>query len=97
MIDVGAKNVYFACDECGICEQLERRLQVAHELGEDLQFDHCGCDKASSAPVSSIRRGRPGHSSSVFQTKWFVAAKTFLRKEPDIERSLTIGGRLIRR
>lgn len=45
MIDVGAKNVYFACDECGICEQLERRLQVAHELGEDLQFDHCGCDK----------------------------------------------------
>lgn len=45
MIDVGAKNVYFACDECGICEQLERRLQVAHELGEDLQFDHCSCDK----------------------------------------------------
>lgn len=48
MIDVGAKNVYFACDECGICEQLERRLQVAHELGEDLQFDHCGCDKVDA-------------------------------------------------
>ena len=45
MIDVGAKSVYFACDECGICEQLERRLQVAHELGEDLQFDHCSCGK----------------------------------------------------
>lgn len=48
MIDVGAKNVYFACDECGICEQLERRLQDAHELGEDLQFDYCGCDKVDA-------------------------------------------------
>lgn len=45
MIDVGAESVCFACDECGICEQLERRLRVAHELGGDLQFDHCSCDK----------------------------------------------------
>lgn len=37
MIDVGANNVYFACDEF--------RLQVAHESGECLQFDHCSCDK----------------------------------------------------
>lgn len=43
MIDVG--NVSFACDECGICEQLEWRSQVAQELGETLQFDHCSCAK----------------------------------------------------
>ena len=29
MIDVGAKTVCFACDECGIHEQVERRMQVA--------------------------------------------------------------------
>ena len=43
MIDVG--NVSFACDECGICEQLEWRSRVAQELGETLQFDHCSCAK----------------------------------------------------
>jgi len=45
MIDVGAKSVCFACDECGIHEQIERRMQVARELGENLQYDHCSCDK----------------------------------------------------
>ena len=45
MIDIRAKNICFACDECGACEQLEHKLQVAHEHGEDLQFDHCSCDK----------------------------------------------------
>lgn len=45
MIDVGAKTVCFACDECGIHEQVERRMQVARELGENLQYDHCSCDK----------------------------------------------------
>lgn len=46
MIDVG--NMYFVCDECGICEQLEWRLQVARELGKALQFDHCSCDKVGT-------------------------------------------------
>ena len=45
MIDVGAKSVCFVCDECGIHEQIERRMQVARELGENLQYDHCSCDK----------------------------------------------------
>ena len=45
MIDVGVKTVCFACDECGIHEQVERRMQVARELGENLQYDHCSCDK----------------------------------------------------
>lgn len=48
MISVGTWNggeTYFACDECGICEQLERRMQIAREYGEDVQFDHCSCDK----------------------------------------------------
>lgn len=39
MIDVGAKTVCFACDECGIHEQVERRIQVARELGENLQYE----------------------------------------------------------
>lgn len=45
MIDVGAKSVCFACDECGIHEQIECRMRVARELGENLQYDHCSCDK----------------------------------------------------
>lgn len=45
MIDVGAKSVCFACDECGIQEQIEHRMQVACELGKNLQYDHCSCDK----------------------------------------------------
>ena len=163
MIDIRAKNICFACDECGACEQLEHKLQVAHEHGEDLQFDHCSCDKIGTeffaggycedalskslqkgtgvsvkqgvhtdvrcaaellrstvtgiigftalifvgigramslflVPVSSIRRIRQtSHSSNVCQTKRFVAVQTFLRKEQDTERSLTTGGRLIRR
>lgn len=34
MIDVGAKTVCFACDECGIHEQVERRMQVARTFDE---------------------------------------------------------------
>ena len=49
MVKVGTtwdnKRKYFACDECGICEQFERRMNIANELGECLQFDHCSCDK----------------------------------------------------
>lgn len=45
MIDVGSKTRYFACDECGICEQLGRRLRCAEETGTELQFDHCSCGK----------------------------------------------------
>lgn len=45
MIDVGSETCYFACDECGICEQLGRRLRCAEETGTELQFDHCSCDK----------------------------------------------------
>lgn len=46
MIDVGCQK-YFACDECPIVAQLDRRLAVAAENPEygDFQFDHCGCDK----------------------------------------------------
>ena len=43
MIDIG--NEYFACDECGICEELEWRMRVAAERGDIIQFDHCGCVK----------------------------------------------------
>lgn len=43
MIDVG--NVCFACDECGICQELEWRSRVAQEHGEPIQFDHCACEK----------------------------------------------------
>lgn len=45
MIDIGSKEWYFACDECGICEQLDSRLRVADETRTELQFDHCSCDK----------------------------------------------------
>lgn len=44
MIDVGGKK-YFACDECRICEDWERRLELAKEDGYDFQFDYCHCDK----------------------------------------------------
>lgn len=46
MIDVGGPR-YFACDECPIVEQFERRMALAIEHPEygDFQFDHCGCDK----------------------------------------------------
>lgn len=46
MIDVG--NVCFACDECPICEEWERRLLDARRNGYDFQFDHCGCDKVDA-------------------------------------------------
>ena len=45
MIDVGAKSVCFAYDEYSIHEQVECRMQVARELGENLQYDHCSCEK----------------------------------------------------
>lgn len=45
MIRVG-RTVYFACDECPIVCQLERRLSIAEEYG--FQFDHCGCEKVDA-------------------------------------------------
>jgi hypothetical protein len=42
MIDLG--YAYFCCDECPICEDLERRLELAEKYGE-FQYDYCGCDK----------------------------------------------------
>ncbi len=46
MIDVGAQQ-FFACDECPIICQLDRRLAIADgdPKSVDFQFDHCGCDK----------------------------------------------------
>lgn len=46
MIDVGGDK-FFACDECPIVEQFERRMALAIEHPEygGFQFDHCGCDK----------------------------------------------------
>ena len=45
MIRIG-QTVYFACDECPIVCQLERRLSIAEEYG--FQFDHCGCEKVDA-------------------------------------------------
>ena len=42
MIDLG--NVYFCCDECPICEDLEYRLRLAED-GYGLQLEYCWCDK----------------------------------------------------
>lgn len=46
MIDVGAPQL-FACDECGIIEQLDFRLELAAKYSEDgdAQVEYCGCDK----------------------------------------------------
>lgn len=48
MMDVGCKRL-FACDECGIIEELDYRLARAIKYPEygEFQFDHCGCDKVS--------------------------------------------------
>lgn len=43
MIDCGDEYM-FACDECPIVEDLERRLNIADEYGI-LQLEYCGCDK----------------------------------------------------
>lgn len=45
MIDVGWGDVFFACDECGIHEQIENRLINACKFGYAFQFDHCSCEK----------------------------------------------------
>ena len=45
MIDIGAPAWNFACDECGICMQIENRMRVAEETETEFQFDHCSCDK----------------------------------------------------
>lgn len=42
MINLG--NVYFCCDECPLCEDLEYRLHLAGE-GYGLQLEYCWCDK----------------------------------------------------
>ena len=41
------KNTYFACDECPIVEEFERRMEIAKQYPEfgAFQFDHCACDK----------------------------------------------------
>lgn len=36
---------FFACDECPICENFERRVELAKELGCEPQLNYCGCDK----------------------------------------------------
>ncbi len=38
-------SVFFTCDECGIVQELDYRMMVAHECGEDIQYDHCACEK----------------------------------------------------
>lgn len=38
-------NSYFACDECPICQDFERRLELAQEGGYEPQFEYCSCDK----------------------------------------------------
>lgn len=48
MIDIGCDDRCFACDECGIIQELDYRLRIADEYSEFLQFDHCGCDKVGS-------------------------------------------------
>lgn len=45
-IKVQGKN--FACDECPICEGVERRLKVAEELGDEPQLEYCYCDKVQT-------------------------------------------------
>lgn len=42
MIDTG--SVWFLCDECPLCEDLEYRLELA-DKGYDLQLEYCWCDK----------------------------------------------------
>lgn len=51
MIDIGAPAW---CDECGICEQVERRLRVAEETDTEFQFDHCSCDKIDAEFLSEV-------------------------------------------
>lgn len=49
MIRIGRSNnngcICFACDECGIVRELDYRMGIADECGEDIQYDHCACDK----------------------------------------------------
>lgn len=44
MIKTGGK-LGFCCDECPICEGLQHRIKIAQWSGDEIQFDHCGCDK----------------------------------------------------
>lgn len=46
MIDIGDR--YFMCDECGACEDWERRLSNAEKYGYGFQFDYCWCDKVDA-------------------------------------------------
>lgn len=39
------RNEIFSCGECPIIEGYEHRLRVAQELGEELQFYYCYCEK----------------------------------------------------
>ena len=38
-------NKFFMCDECPICEDVERRIRIAKEGGYKPQLEYCSCDK----------------------------------------------------
>ena len=42
---VKINNKYMFCDECPICNDIERRLRIAKEYGHEPQVEYCSCDK----------------------------------------------------
>lgn len=61
----GSRN--FACDECGICEELDWRLQVARELNREPQVDHCGCVKTGPNGIDEFFAA--GYCEDAFRAK----------------------------
>jgi hypothetical protein len=42
---IKSDNFYMLCDECPICEDMERRLHSAKEYEFKPQIEYCSCDK----------------------------------------------------
>lgn len=66
----GSNGKYFACDECPICEDIERRILFAGKYSLEPQLEYCYCDKVgakfyvggqcSDAEISSEEEPRNG-------------------------------------
>lgn len=100
MIDVGAKSVCFACDECGIHEQIERRMQVARELGEISNTTIVVATKSemSFGPEGTARtlllRNPPKEMKSGAKRAVRTGAKCAARPSKSIASGMVRGGRL---
>lgn len=69
----GSNGKYFACDECPICEDIERRILFTEKYNLEPQLEYCYCDKVGRSSMSeasaAMRRYPPKKNPGMGQEK----------------------------